>query len=159
MRWLVQVGHTRTHCCWCLATMAKCGSVVSPRQCRPASMRNRSIAFVHVSGRNSCSLLIHCRWKGSFASISWALELTQTLGGDHGGGSPDEVESALLAVDLRKLQTLKRQRAGGARQQMRPRYPTPVMPQVRSTCCSEHEHSSGTVALHTLIETLQTLCP
>lgn len=34
----------------------------------------------------------------------------QTLGGDHGGGSPEEVDSALVAVDIRSL---AQQRAGG----------------------------------------------
>lgn len=31
----------------------------------------------------------------------------QTLGGDHGGGTPDEVDSILLAFNLQKLQKLK----------------------------------------------------
>lgn len=42
----------------------------------------------------------------------------QTLGGDHGGGSPEEVDSALVAVDLRALRAAKlaqqqHQRGGG----------------------------------------------
>ena len=55
----------------------------------------------------------------------------QTLGGDHGGGSPDEVDSALVAVDLGALHSLRGQAEGPPQRPCLNDTSVPIMPQVR----------------------------
>ena len=67
--------------------------------------------------------------------------VVQTLGGDHGGGSPDEVDSALLAVDVGRLRALRTAEGTGVRQQAATALQAPVMPQVhcwRSPSAGSH---------------------
>ncbi len=60
-----------------------------------------------------------------------ALLFAQTLGGDHGGGSPDEVDSALLAVDVARLRALRAAaQTMHGRRQPPAALRAPVMPQV-----------------------------
>ena len=62
--------------------------------------------------------------------------VSQTLGGDHGGGSPDEVDSALLAVDVEALQVLRGAAKSGFHQPKQPAaLPVPVMAQVPVSAC------------------------
>ena len=75
-------------------------------------------------------------WLPEIAYIWYTCSL-QTLGGDHGGGSPDEVDSALLAIDVGALQALRTLRASGAREALQ--NPTPIMPQVPHNWSSLHD--------------------
>jgi hypothetical protein len=96
------------------------------------AMRGHALCCVAVRRRTSegGQMLVHT---SSFPQLTLTpgMRRVQTLGGDHGGGTPDEVETALVAVDLRALHALRGSAEGPPQRPAGMPEPVPIMQQVR----------------------------